>query len=218
MIVIARPSELSLLVSFFRSGTHSSYEKGDYIVGPSQAIHTISFIEHGVIKAYSLTKDGDENLLIIRHSGELLGVSYVISQKDREIMYKALTPAQIWSVPYEDFKQFLQDNPKASLPILDIVTDMYLMHCERILTLGYRTVRERLASFLLTMIERFGSTTSNSAAITIPLIQTDIASAICSARETVGRVLAEFERQDVITLDSSVITIKNVAYLRRLTI
>lgn len=215
--MIAHTSELSLLVSFFKTGTRCSFEKGDYIIGPSQTAHTISYIETGVIKAYSLTKDGDENLLIIRHSGELLGISYAVSQKDREIMYKALTPAQTWSVPYEKFKRFLQKNPAAGLPILDIVTNMYLLHCERIMTLGYRTVRERLASFLLSMIERFGEVDSNSAAITIPLIQSDIASAICSARETVGRVLAELERRGVIMLDSSVITIKDVGYLRRLT-
>lgn len=205
------------MVSFFKTGTRCSYEKGDYIIEPSRAPRTISYIENGVIKAYSITKDGDENLLIIRHSGELIGISYAVSQKDHEIMYKALTPAQMWSVPYHDFQQFLQKNPQAGLPILDIVTDMYLLHCERIMTLGYRTVRERLAAFLLTMIERFGDTSSDSTAITIPLIQSDIASAICSARETVGRALAELERRGVITLDGSVITIKDMSYLRRIT-
>ena len=96
-----------------------------------------------------------------------------------------------------------------SLPIVDMVTDMYRMHSERILNLEYRTVRERLISYLLTCSNRFGKKDKKSKSILliVPLKQQDIASSINATRETTGRQLAYLERQNLISKKNSFITI-----------
>src|SRR6185369_4811643 len=109
---------------------------------------------------------------------------------------------------------FIQQHPEASLPVIDTLTDMYRLHSERIMTLEYRTVRERLISFLLTTAQRFGQKAPNGVRISVPLKHQDIASSISATRETTSRALAELERKGQIRTEQSHITIVDEPTLR----
>ena len=84
---------------------------------------------------------------------------------------------------------------------------MYKLHSDRIMTLEYRSVRERLASFLLSMAQRFGKKTSRGTTILAPLKQQDIASSISATRETTSRALRQLQSSGVISFEQSIITI-----------
>jgi CRP/FNR family transcriptional regulator len=95
-----------------------------------------------------------------------------------------------------------------------MVTEMYRIHSERLLNLEYRTVRERLVSFLLTMSTRFGKKTKDGVIIEVPLRHQDIASSINASRETASREIAALERKDLILNKGSHIILKNVDALQ----
>ena len=97
---------------------------------------------------------------------------------------------------------------------MDMVTDMYRLHSERIMTLEYRTVRERLISFLLTTAKRFGKKTPQGLRIEVPLKHQDIASSISATRETTSRALAELERKGMLKSEQSFITLLDEPTLR----
>jgi CRP/FNR family transcriptional regulator len=97
-----------------------------------------------------------------------------------------------------------------------MITDMYRLHSERIMTLEYRTVRERLVSFLLTTASRFGEKTPRGVRIAVPLKHQDIASSISATRETTSRAIADLERKGQLTSDQSIITLTDEASLRSL--
>ncbi|HEY5138850.1 MAG TPA: Crp/Fnr family transcriptional regulator, partial [Methylococcales bacterium] len=112
------------------------------------------------------------------------------------------------------FETFIRKNPGSALPILDMVTEMYHLHSERIMTLEYRTVRERLVSFLLTTVQRFGKKVSGGIRLDVPLKQQDIASSINATRETASRALAELERKGLLRSEQSYITLLDIAALQ----
>jgi CRP/FNR family transcriptional regulator len=95
-----------------------------------------------------------------------------------------------------------------------MVTEMYRIHSERILNLEYRSVRERLVSFLLTMSGRFGKETEEGLIIEVPLRHQDIASSINASRETARRELAALERKNLIVTKRSHILLKDVPALQ----
>ncbi|QQS19091.1 Crp/Fnr family transcriptional regulator [Candidatus Saccharibacteria bacterium] len=160
-----------------------------------------------MVKAYDITKYGEENLLIIRQSGELLGLTWAIAHREREIIYTALAPTVVWLISRDAFLEHLHAYPEAAVPVVSILADMFRLHGERIMTLEYRTVRERLASFLLGMAERFGVESITGVKIDVPLRHQDIASSISATRETTSRTLSELERKGFITSEQSRITI-----------
>lgn len=97
-----------------------------------------------------------------------------------------------------------------------MVTEMYRLHSDRIMTLEYRTVRERLASFLLTMSDRFGRKTPRGVYIDVPLKHQDIASSISATRETTSRALSALERKGILSGEQSHITIHDIVALTNL--
>src|SRR6478609_8759641 len=95
-----------------------------------------------------------------------------------------------------------------------MVTEMYRIHSERLLNLEYRTVRERLVSFLLTMSGRFGTETAKGLVIEVPLRHQDIASSINASRETASREISALERKGLITTKNSHIVLLDVPALQ----
>jgi CRP/FNR family transcriptional regulator len=91
---------------------------------------------------------------------------------------------------------------------------MYRIHSERLLNLEYRTVRERLVSFLLTMSTRFGKETEEGLVIEVPLRHQDIASSINASREPASREIAVLERKKLIENKHSYIVLKDVPALQ----
>lgn len=207
--MLASEEQRQKLAEFFQTGTRRAYEKGDFVIRPYEPVPGVFYIVEGLVKSYDITKYGDENLLIIRKAGEIMGITRAVTGKNRQVIYSAMTPVVAYIVSHDDFENFLQKNPRLALPVIDLVTDMYAQHSERVLTLEYRTVRERLASFLLTTAKRFSTQTSQGTRIDIPLRHQDIASSISATRETTSRTLSDLERKGFISHDQSFITIRD---------
>lgn len=202
------------LVNLFQQGTKLTYGKGEFIIRPGGSPAGVFYIVSGLVKAYDITKYGDENLLTIRKRGEILGLTWAITGENRHIIYAALAPTTIMQVSREQFISLLRTNPNTALPLLDMLTDMYRLHSEHILSLEYRTVRERLVSFLLSTARRFGHKTEHGIRLDVPLRHQDIASSISATRETTGRELSSLERLGLVESEQSYITIKNMEKLR----
>jgi len=202
------------LVNLFQQGTKLTYDKGEFIIRPGGSPAGVFYIVSGLAKAYDITKYGDENLLTIRKRGEILGLTWAITGENRHIIYTALAPTTVMQVSREQFINFLRTNPKTALPLLDMLTDMYRLHSEHILSLEYRTVRERLVSFLLSTARRFGHKTELGIRLDVPLRHQDIASSISATRETTGRELSSLERLGLLESEQSYITIKDMDKLR----
>jgi CRP/FNR family cyclic AMP-dependent transcriptional regulator len=208
-------SQQAALVNLFHQGTRLVYEKGEFVIRPGGPPQGVFYILKGLVKAYDITKYGEENLLIIRKPGEIIGLTWSITGEDRHIIYATLAKTELLQITREQFTNFVRTNPSAALPLVDMLVDMYRLHSERIINLEYRTVRERLVSFLLSMARRFGKETPEGVVLEVPLKHQDIASSISATRESVGRELAAFERQGLIGNRQLTITLLDIERLRK---
>lgn len=196
--MLGNENQLQIFLSLFKRGTELTYNKNEYIIRPGESPNYVYYINDGLVKAFNISKYGEENLLIIRKPREIFPLIWAITGRGRSIIYQALTPTKVYRVTREDFNSFLKENTDALYPFIDLITDQYRIHSERILNLEYRSVRERLASFLLTMASRFGKDSSKGIIIDVPLKQQDIASSINASRETTSRELGILERKGLI--------------------
>jgi CRP/FNR family transcriptional regulator, cyclic AMP receptor protein len=212
--MLASPDNRTALVKLFHSGTKMSYRKGEFVIRPDQTPPGVFFIESGLVKAYDITKYGEENLLIIRKEGEVLALTWAITDEDRHIIYQALAPTTVWQISKTQFRDFIQEHPEAALPLVDLITGMYRLHSQRILNLEYRSVRERLISFLLNMSERFGTPTADGLLIDVPLKHQDIASSINATRETTSRAITKLEELHLLTNKQTRFTLHDVEKLK----
>lgn len=212
--MLATTTNKAALVDLFHTGKRLTYKKGEFVIRPSESPPGVLYIESGLVKAYDITKYGEENLLIIRKEGEVLALTWAITGQDRHIIYQALAPTIVWSISKDSFINFIQDNPSAALPLVDLITDMYRLHSQRILNLEYRSVRERLISFLLNTAERFGTQTPAGLLIDVPLKHQDIASSINATRETTSRAITQLEQKGLVTNQQTRITLHDIEKLQ----
>jgi CRP/FNR family transcriptional regulator len=212
--MLASERQVAALVGLFKGGSKLTYRKGEFIIRPGETPSAVFYIESGLVKAYNITKYGEENLLIIRKEHEIFPLIWAITGQEREIIYQALAPTVVWRISPQEYLSFLHNHPAALPPLLDMVTEMYRIHSERLLNLEYRTVRERLVSFLLTMSGRFGRKTKEGTIIEVPLRHQDIASSINASRETASREIAALERKGLIANKQSYIILKDIEALQ----
>lgn len=196
--MLADDEQFKALIRLFKRGTRLTYLKDEYIIRPGEAPDHVYYIEEGLIKAFNISKYGEENLLIIRKSHEIFPLIWSLTGQERHIIYQALSPTTVWRISPKAYIGHINKHAESLRPILDMVTEMYRIHSERILNLEYRTVRERAVSFLLTMASRFGKDTPEGVVIEVPLRHQDIASSINATRETTSRELAVLERKGLI--------------------
>ncbi|HXR50038.1 MAG TPA: Crp/Fnr family transcriptional regulator [Verrucomicrobiae bacterium] len=208
--MLATEEQTAQLVGFFRThGVLASHRKNEYIIEPGATPPGVFYVVDGLVKAYDVTRYGEENLLIIRKSHEIFPLIWALTGQERHIIYRSLKPTTSLRVDREVFMNFLRHSPDTLAPLLDITIEMYRLHSERIINLEYRTVRERVISFLLTTSERFGTVHPNGVKIGVQLRHQDIASSVNSSRETTTRELAYLERKGLIGKDGPYFIIRN---------
>lgn len=214
--MLATLRQTAELVELFRTnGRKQQYKKGDFIIRPGDSPHGVFYIHSGLVKAYDITKYKEENLLIIRRSDEIFPLIWALTGQERDVIYQALAPTETWQISRADFLKHIEAKPDAIAPILDMTLEMYRLHSERILNLEYRTVRERIISFLLTMSQRFGRPTDEGLMIDVPLRHQDIASSINATRETTSRELSALERKGLLLNRQSCILLLDVEGLQK---
>jgi len=211
--MLASERQFSALVNLFQGGTKLVFKKGEYIIRPGESPNHVFYIESGLVKAFNISRYGEENLLIIRKEREVFPLIWAITGQEREIIYQTMTHTILWRIDRQTYLDFLHTHPSAMMPILDMVTEMYRIHSERLINLEYRSVRERLISFLLTMSGRFGEPSDDGIIINVPLRHQDIASSINTTRETANRQLSALERKGLISTKQFCITLKDVKTL-----
>jgi CRP/FNR family transcriptional regulator len=213
--MLATLKQMEDFIKIFQThGTRLTYKKGEFIIRPGEVPSGIFYIEEGLVKAYDITKYGEENMLIIRKAGEIFPLIWAITGQGKHVIYEALVPTKVWRVKRELFTETVQQQPGIIVPFLDIILEMYRMHSERILNLEYRSVRERLISFLLLMAQRFGKQGPQGLVIDVPLRHQDIASSINASRETTSREMAILEKKELITNHQACITLIDTEQLR----
>lgn len=202
------------LIETFKTGTRLTYTKGEFIIRPGETPNAVFYIESGHVKAYNITKYGEENLLIIRKEQEVFPMIWAITGQERSVIYQTLVPTTVYRLSRKDFLHFLDSNSQALAIMLDMTMEMYRIHSERIITLGFRTVRERLVSFIYAMTKRFGQKINRGVLITVPLRQQDIASSINATRETTGRELSYLTKNKIIKHQENLIIVPDIEKLK----
>jgi CRP/FNR family cyclic AMP-dependent transcriptional regulator len=208
--MLATVQQSAELVELFKSaGKKQIFQKNDIIISPNLVPAYVFYINTGIVKAYDVTKYNEDNLLIIRKSGEIFPLIWALTGQERQITYQSLSNNTItWKLSRDTFINEVNNRSDLLFPLLDMTLEMYRLHSERILNLEYRTVRERIISFIFTMSQRFGIKNKDGIIIELPLRHQDIASSINSSRETTTREMTNLTKKGFIDYNRNYILIK----------
>ena len=150
----------------------------------------------GTVAGYKATADGRRQIIAFFFPGDLVGLTV-----GEHYAYgaEALDRAGVCSVPRTRMRELSRQSPTLHEDLLVALDREVAATQERLLWLGRKTARERIACFLLECAQRCGAPGNDgSQKVPLPMSQLEIGDYLGLASETVSRTLAQLVRDGVI--------------------
>src|ERR1700759_1744082 len=96
--MLATTQQVEAFIKLFHQGNRLTYQKGEYVIRAGEVPSSVFYVEEGIVKAFNISKYGEENLLIIRKSHEIFPLIWAITGQEREIIYQAMAPTVVWRI------------------------------------------------------------------------------------------------------------------------
>lgn len=169
------------------------YSKGELI---SLEPQTIWLVRQGLVKLSTMTENGEEVLVGLAGSSMIFG-----SSMTSLAIYQATAlsdDVQIVSISLQE----ITASPRLSQALLPKISDR-VRQTELLLAIaGKRQVKDRLYYLLLWLQQEFGQTVAEGTRLRVRLTHQELASACCTTRVTITRLLSKLQQQGEIRFDS----------------
>jgi len=101
------------LQAFLDSYPVRSYKKGEIVVFQGEAPRQTLVVKSGVIKSYNLSVNGDEKPMSFFTQLDIFPTSWTFHKAPSAYFYyEAFTDCQLYSVPRDDYLEFVRSNPE----------------------------------------------------------------------------------------------------------
>jgi CRP-like cAMP-binding protein len=175
--------------------TDQQYGKGEVIFREGSFPSGIFFIRYGKVKKYKKDSQGSEQIIYVANTGELIGYHALLSEERYPDSASVLEDSIISFIPKEDFLEALSTSKILSQRLLKLLSHEYTVFANSVALFAQRSVRERLATQLVVMREKYKENYQPGMDVEINLSRDDLASLVGTARENVVRVLKEFKEE-----------------------
>lgn len=167
-----------------------------YLAGrPAERLYVVAT---GTAKLTRVTDDGDEILLDVLGRGGFLGALPALGEERHSENAWALTPGCLLSLTTTDMDAILHHHPRVAHDALSAVGRRLRQTEDTLAGARSATAEQRILSTLLLLADRLGKDQDGATLIDAPLSRDDLAGLVGCASETVSRVLARLERDDII--------------------
>lgn len=213
-ITPSEPVEQKSIDTHFDDGVRMKFSKGDTIISGLDEPNGVYLIKTGFVKAYTITKAGQENMLLIHDADEFIPLIWALDGRHTEgLYYEAMSDVTVLRTSKEKLRKAMETNMWLCQEILKQSVNIIASYAQRIQTLEFRTARERLVSELLNLTEMFGKTQGGKVLIDAPITHQDIADSINMNRETASRALGLLFEEGLVEQNDHLFTVKRVTKL-----
>jgi CRP-like cAMP-binding protein len=193
--------------------TEERFGAGADIVSEGDAPRSAFVLTHGMACRYRLLPDGRRQILTFLIPGDVSDLRvFLLKTMDHSI--RTMVPTRLAAIGRETVIDIVARHPRIGAALSWGAMQEEAMLRERIVSLGRRNSRERLAYLLCELVWRhIAIGESESHAIWLPLTQTDLADALGLTAVHINRVLQSFRRDQLITLEHRRLVLLNVERL-----
>jgi len=195
------------LAQFEAIAPEVSRVRGEALFTEGETPRCVYVICSGRVKLSVSSREGRTAILRIAGPGEVLGISAAMSGTPHETTAETVEFCRVKAILVSDFLRFLQNYPEASAEATACLLREYRVVLNNVCRLALpNTVAGRLATLLLEWLDNRRATSSDRRFI-VALTQEEIASMTNTSRETVSRVLHQFQQDKLISIKGASVTI-----------
>ena len=187
------------------------YQKGNVIFMRGEPVNYLYIVRHGRVKLYEASRDGRQQIIRILKHGDFIGELSLFKDEYHSLNAEAMEDTGMCLLPRKDFKNLIGQNPQISLSIMQILSERLAYTEKFIADLTLKSIEERLASWLMIMVEKEGVRTPQGVRISIDLSRQEVANLLGTTQETVSRKLTRLQSAGIIAIKGQ----KNIIVLDR---
>lgn len=216
-----RGADFRLLLQAIHSSNISNlslvHPRGKVLFAEGEPGRGVFILRTGRATVSISSSEGRLVILRISHPGEVLGLSSVLRNASYNTTVKTIESCRTDFIPRTELADLMERSQSAARAISQILSRELAELTERARSLLLpQTANAKLARLLLEWDEEAGANDSRTIEIASTFTQEEIAHMICSSRETVTRLLANYKRRRVIRMTSDSIVISDRAALQKI--
>ncbi|WP_395376753.1 fumarate/nitrate reduction transcriptional regulator Fnr [Marinicella sp. W31] len=190
-------------------------DKGSILYRVGDTFNAIYAVRSGCLKSYTISENGDEQIIGFHLPGEIIGLNAIDSQQHPSTA-KALETSTICTLPYEDLDSLAADMPGLRQQLMRIMSREILDDQELLFLLNKKSADERLAAFLINLSARYAKRGLANDCFKLVMKKSDIANYLGMAIETISRLFSRLVEKDYITIERKQVNIIDMNGLSQL--
>lgn len=197
---------------FFSIYKHQIYKKGEILIRSDEEPQGVFYLKSGLVRQYSISKDGDELTLNIYKPEAFFPLMNVFTKIPNTYYFEAITDVQVFKGNQEEVAEFLKKDPEV---LQDLIVRLYRgMHglLSRIEYLLSGSAYSKIIFTLLNFAYRFGEQ-KESKKVEITITHREIASLTGLTKETISRECSKLSENGLIENTKNHVVIRSLQKL-----
>ncbi|MDD2422229.1 MAG: Crp/Fnr family transcriptional regulator [Heliobacteriaceae bacterium] len=175
-----------------------TYPKGTTLFVEGQPADGLYFITTGLVKVVKLHNDGREKTLALLGEGKILGEMSLFSSGLRTATAEALDKTTVLVLLREPFRALLLEMPILTIRLIEILSARLNQANQQIQALQFMNARSRIIASLIQLAKDYGQTENKGITIPLQLTHAEIAKLAGVSRETVTKVFADLQKNNLL--------------------
>jgi CRP/FNR family transcriptional regulator, anaerobic regulatory protein len=188
--------------------------RGDHLFREGECFTALFIVKTGSVKTYTLKQNGIEQVLGFHLPGELVGLD-AIQREAYGCSAKVLETSSICEVPFNQLEVLSSIIPSLQHQMFRLLSKEIGQESEMLMSFGKRNAEERLATFLLSLSERFRRRGFSARDFYLSMSRHEIGDYLGLAVETVSRAFTRFQEEGLLKVDRKHIELLHVEALRQ---
>ena len=192
-----------------------SFRKNEVIFHAHEAGSALFVIKRGRVKISMDDRSGKEVILRILEAGDFFGEMSLLDGQPRSATVSSLEPCLALILSRDQFLRFITRHPEVVMKMLTTLSQRLRKADEKISRLVFADAYEKVASVLMEVIEERKIPLNIGTEIPLSLTRKELADLAGLSRETLTRVIADFQRAGLVRIEGRRIAVVSPTKLRR---
>ncbi|MBA4254988.1 MAG: transcriptional regulator [Polaromonas sp.] len=190
-------------------------KRGSALFSAGERFTSLYAVRSGFFKTCITTVDGRDQVTGFQMTGEIIGLDGIVNDH-HSCDAIALEDAEVCVMPFDQVEELSREFTTLQHHIHKIMSREIVRDHSVMLLLGSMRAEERLAAFLLNLVQRLHARGFSQSELVLRMTREEIGSYLGMKLETVSRTFSKFVEDGVIEVKQRYVHIKNTDALRQI--
>jgi len=183
------------LASIHRVATSLKIDRGTTLFSEGEEARFVYLVDEGIFRVSRSGESGQRQILAFRVPGDVFGFS---DRGDYANSADSVTPARVLRIPWSRLQQMMLEDAQLQFHLFEKMMRDFRQAQSRIVMLGQQNTCQRLATFLLDLMNIPDFYDARNSVLKLPINRFDLADFLGTAPESAARAFSKLESRGLV--------------------